>query len=293
MPAERFLRYLQFEKKFSSHTLLSYRKDLAQFADFLQNADLNLQTVNHTHIRSWMVQLLDEGLSAKTINRKISCLRSLYKFLLRERVVSHNPLTQVRTPKVPKQLPVFIEEQKIDNLLDSEDIFGDDFDGIRNRLIIELLYGTGIRLAELIGLDENKVDCYEKQIKVLGKRSKERIIPIHAPLVKLILQYLEVKNAQTFDTNSPALIVINNGKRAYPNFIYRVVKKYLAIVSTKEKQGPHSLRHSFATAMLNRGADLNAIKELLGHASLAATQVYTHTSVERLKAIYKQAHPKA
>ena len=290
---KRFIKYIQFEKKFSVHTVTAYEKDISQFLEFLERVELDIQTISHTHVRSWMIDLLEKGVEAKTINRKISCLRSFYKFLLREQLVLQNPLMQVKVPKIPKRLPVFVEEEKMDMLLDGDNIFNDDFDGIRSRLIIELLYGTGIRLSELISLKEMDIDVYEKSIKVLGKRNKERVIPINFSLMNLIGQYVIVKKKQHFDNKSSVLIVTNKGQLVYPKFIYRVVKAYLSLVSTNEKKGPHTLRHSFATALLNRGADMNAIKELLGHASLAATQVYTHNSVERLKLVYKQAHPKA
>ena len=293
MLIERFLRYIKFEKKFSLHTLTAYSKDIYQFAEFLQSAALEIHTVSHTHIRAWMVQLLEQGLGAKTINRKISCLRSLYKFLVREKIIEQDPVAQVRVPKIPKRLPIFVDEQKLDTLLDHQTIFNNDFDGMRSRLIIELLYGTGMRLSELIGLKDLDIDLYEKTVKVLGKRNKERIIPIHTSLVSMINEFIIEKKKQNFYTEASAFIVTNRGEKVYPQFIYRIVKTYLALVSTNEKQSPHSLRHSFATALLNRGADLNAIKVLLGHSSLAATQVYTHTSVDRLKAVYKQAHPKA
>lgn len=290
---KQFIRYIQFEKKFSVHTVTAYEKDISQFLEFLERVELDIQAISHTHVRSWMIDLLEKGVEAKTINRKISCLRSFYKFLLREQLVLQNPLMQVKVPKIPKRLPVFVEEEKMDTLLDGDNIFNDDFDGIRSRLIIELLYGTGIRLSELISLKEMDIDVYEKSIKVLGKRNKERVIPVNFSLMNLISQYVIVKKQQQFDNKSSALIVTNKGQLVYPKFIYRVVKAYLSLVSTNEKKGPHTLRHSFATALLNRGADMNAIKELLGHASLAATQVYTHNSVERLKLVYKQAHPKA
>jgi integrase/recombinase XerC len=290
---KRFIKYIQFEKKFSVHTVTAYEKDISQFLEFLERVELDIQAIGHTHVRSWMIDLLEKGVEAKTINRKISCLRSFYKFLLREQLVLQNPLMQVKVPKIPKRLPVFVEEEKMDMLLDGDNIFNDDFDGIRSRLIIELLYGTGIRLSELISLKEMDIDVYEKSIKVLGKRNKERVIPVNFSLMNLISQYVIVKKQQHFDNKSSVLIVTNKGQLVYPKFIYRVVKAYLSLVSTNEKKGPHTLRHSFATALLNRGADMNAIKELLGHVSLAATQVYTHNSVERLKLVYKQAHPKA
>ncbi len=240
-----------------------------------------------------MVALMDQGNEAKTINRKISSLRSFYKFLQRNDLIKGNPMIQVRSPKIPKRLPVVITEQKMDTLLDGGFDFVDGFPGLRDRLIIELLYGTGIRLAELVGLKDNDVDVYEQQIRVLGKRNKQRIIPVHSALAKLIEDYKIQKLSQNFDNKSKTLIVTDNGKDVYPKFVYRTVKTVLSTVSTHDKRSPHILRHSFATSLLNRGADLNAIKELLGHSSLAATQVYTHNSVEKLKAIYKQAHPKA
>lgn len=240
-----------------------------------------------------MVALMDQGNEAKTINRKISSLRSFYRFLQRNELIKTNPMTQVRAPKIPKRLPVVITEQKMDTLLDGGFDFVDGFSGLRDRLIVELLYGTGIRLAELVGLKDEDVDIYEQQIRVLGKRNKQRIIPVHSSLAKLIADYNFQKLSQNFNNKSKTLIVTDNGRDVYPKFVYRTVRTVLSTVSTHDKKSPHILRHSFATSLLNRGADLNAIKELLGHSSLAATQVYTHNSVEKLKAIYKQAHPKA
>jgi integrase/recombinase XerC len=291
---ERFTRYLQFEKRYSPHTVIAYQQDLQQFYAFIKLSELDFENVMHTHVRSWMVELLDQGTASKTINRKVSSLRSFYKFLLREQLVTNEPLTRILAPKIPKRLPVIVEEQKMNLLLDDpdKDFFSTDFDGIRNRLIIELLYGTGIRSAELISLKETDINIYDQQIKVLGKRNKERIIPVNASLLKLIGEYLAIKKSKNFNNNSAALIVTNEGNDAYPKFIYRIVKSILSHISTNDKRSPHVLRHTFATSLLNHGAELNAIKELLGHASLAATQVYTHNSVERLKTIYKQAHPK-
>jgi len=290
---EQFIQYLKFEKRFSPLTVTAYQKDLNQFLVFIAVPESELLNITHQQVRSWMVELMDHGNEAKTINRKVSSLRSFYKFLQRNEMIMTNPMTQVRAPKIPKRLPVVITEQKMDTLLDGGFDFSDDFAGLRDRLIIELLYGTGIRLAELVGLRDDDIDAYEQQIRVLGKRNKQRIIPVHASLAKLITDYKFQKLSQGFDNKSSTLIVTDKGRDVYPKFIYRTVKTVLSTISTHDKKSPHILRHSFATSLLNRGADLNAIKELLGHSSLAATQVYTHNSVEKLKSIYKQAHPKA
>ena len=290
---ERFIRYLQFEKRFSSHTVIAYRQDLYQFNNFLDSDGLDLLTISHRDIRGWMLLLMEQGSEAKTVNRKLSVLRSFYKFLQREELIQNNPMVLIKAPKVPKRLPIVMDQQKMDSLLDSDIIFENNFSGMRNRLILELLYGTGMRLSELVGLKVQDVNLYEQTIKVLGKRNKERLIPVASPLIKLIKDYLGEKLSQNFDNKASSLIVTNEGNNAYPQFIYRIVKASLSEISTQNKRSPHILRHTFATALLNKGADLNAIKELLGHSSLAATQVYTHNSVEKLKLIYKLAHPKA
>ena len=290
---ERFIRYLQFEKRFSPNTVTAYKNDLDQFSQFLVSFQTELLNVTHQHVRTWIVSLMDDGIEARTINRKISSLRSFYKFLQREDLIGNSPMIYVRAPKIPKRLPIVITEQKMDIFLDAQDVFSNDFQGIRDRLIVELLYGTGMRLSELVNLSDHDINRYEQQIKVLGKRNKERIIPISKSLTKLIGDYQLQKLNQNFDTKSSALIVTNQGNKVYAKFIYRTVNLVLSFISTHDKKSPHILRHSFATSLLNRGADLNAIKELLGHSSLAATQVYTHNSVEKLKSIYKQAHPKA
>lgn len=290
---ERFTNYLQYEKRFSAHTVSAYLQDLHQFQSFLIKNDANIPTANHLIIRSWVVELLDEKAGARSVQRKLSSLRSFYKYLQREKLVEANPALQVKAPKVPKRLPVFVEDSKINSLLDDNDIFTNDFGGLRDRLVVEILFGTGIRLAELIALADADVNTYEQTIKVFGKRSKERIVPVNTSLMNLLKEYSKEKSNQAFESFSLRLIVTNEGKPAYPKLIYRIVNKYLGYISTHQKKSPHVLRHSFATSLLNKGADLNAIKELLGHASLAATQVYTHNSVERLKTIYKQAHPKA
>ncbi|MBB2147147.1 tyrosine-type recombinase/integrase [Pedobacter sp. LMG 31464] len=289
-----FLTYLQNEKRYSPHTIQSYKTDLIQFKDFLQaNFELEVTVVQTQHVRSFIVDLLDHKISENAIGRKISTLRSFYKHLLREKEVKVNPMLLIKAPKVPKRLPVFIEEVKMDSLLDNAENFEDGFSGQRDKMVLELLFGTGVRLAELLQVKENDIDFYEGTIKVLGKRNKERIIPLHGELIKQLKAYLALKSIENFNNKSTTLIVTNTGASAYPKLIYRIVNRYLTLISTQDKKSPHVLRHSFASSLLNRGADLNAIKELLGHASLAATQVYTHNSVERLKSIYKQAHPKA
>lgn len=289
---EQFIKYLTYEKRYSSNTLIAYKNDLLQFQQFLTTQELEIQSVNHQSIRAWMVSLMDDGIEARSINRKISTLRSFYKFLQKEKVIIDNPVLKVQTPKIAKKLPVFIAEDKLTNLLDSNK-FNNDFEGLRDKLVIELLFGTGIRLSELLCLKTSNVYLIEKTIKVLGKRNKERIIPINISLINLLNHYLVRKNQQEFSNNREVLIVTTTGLKAYPKLIYRIVQKYLSIISTQDKKSPHILRHSFATSLLNKGADINAIKDLLGHANLAATQVYTHNSIERLKSIYKQAHPKA
>ncbi len=290
---ERFTNYLQYEKRFSAHTLSAYLQDLQQFQKFLSQSALDFDAVKHHDIRSWIVDLLDKQTEPRSVQRKLSTLRTFYKFLQREMLVEANPTLQVKAPRVSKKLPVFIEDSNLNSLLDNAEMFGEGFEGLRDRVVLELLFGTGIRLAELITLSDADVNLYEQTIKVFGKRSKERIIPVNVSLMKLLKQYTEEKSKQNFQNLSQKLLVTSEGKAAYPKLIYRIVNKYLAYISTNEKKSPHVLRHSFATSLLNKGADLNAIKELLGHASLAATQVYTHNSVERLKTIYKQAHPKA
>ncbi|TCD11180.1 integrase [Pedobacter frigidisoli] len=294
MLLKSFITYLTHEKRYSQHTITSYQTDLGQFEEYIKNTfELSFPEVKHTHLRSYMVDLMENKTSENTINRKISTLRSFYKFLLREEKIQQNPTVLIKAPKIPKRLPVFVEAQKMDQLLDSENYFDESFSSVRDHLVMELLFGTGMRLAELIQLKDSDVDTFSGTIKVLGKRNKERIIPINKQLINQVNTYIELKKLQNFDNNLLNLIVSNTGASSYPKLIYRIVTSNLNHISTNEKKSPHVLRHSYATTLLNAGADLNAIKELLGHASLAATQVYTHNSIERLKTIYKQAHPKA
>jgi len=293
MLLKSFITYLTHEKRYSQHTVTSYQTDLDQFEKFIEKSALGFTEVKHTHLRNYLVELMEEGHSENTINRKISTLRSFYKFLHRSGKIDQNPSALIKAPKIPKRLPVFVEAQKMDHLLDSEHYFDESFPSVRDHLVIELLFGTGMRLTELLQLKDSDIDVYAGTIKVLGKRNKERIIPINKQLINQVNTYIELKKMQNFNNNLLILIVTNTGAAGYPKLIYRIVTSYLNYISTNEKKSPHVLRHSYATSLLNAGADLNAIKELLGHASLAATQVYTHNSIERLKTIYKQAHPKA
>jgi integrase/recombinase XerC len=296
---ERFIRYIQFEKRYSPHTVSAYQSDLDQFMLFLNSPANAEATITHPNqisyhdIRNWMVELIGQKLTARSVNRKMATLRKYFKFLLQEGVITENPSSKVRSQKIPKNLPVVVEEARLTQMLNNDEIFTADFTGQRDKLVIEMLFGTGMRLAELLGLKDQDINDYEGTLKVLGKRNKERIIPVNTELRILLGSYLELKKNQQFDNNSGALIVTSKGADAYPKLIYLIVQKYLSNISTQNKKSPHVLRHTFATALLNNGADLNSIKELLGHANLSATQIYTHNSVERLKSIYKQAHPKA
>ena len=299
----RFIQYIQFEKRYSPHTVSAYQSDLDQFIAYLNNPDGDSPapepTITHpaqiTHhlIRNWMVELMNNKLTARSINRKIATLRKYFKFLLQEGIITHNPASKINAPKIPKNLPVVVEDVKLTQMLDDNEVFSPDFKGRRDKLVIETLFGTGMRLAELLGVKETDINIYEGTVKVLGKRNKQRIIPVNHELKLLMAEYLDLKKNQNFNNNSLTLVVTDKGADAYPKLIYLIVQKYLSYISTQNKKSPHVLRHTIATSLLNRGADLNAIKELLGHANLSATQIYTHNSVERLKSIYKQAHPKA
>ncbi|GGG16343.1 tyrosine-type recombinase/integrase [Pontibacter amylolyticus] len=291
---ELFFKYLEYEKRYSPHTLTSYHTDLGQFAQYLQDTYqiTDPAEADHAIIRSWILTLVHKNLEARSVNRKIACLRSYYKFLLGQQRISANPMLRIKAPKVSKKLPAFVPEEPFNNFLDTF-IFEDTFEGQRDRLILEFLYGTGMRLAELIGIAHEDVDLHAKTVRVLGKGNKARIIPLNDTLVHSIRQYLELKKSLFGNNNSERLLVTNKERPLYPKFVYRVAKKYISLVTTSEHNSPHVLRHSFATHLLNNGADLNAIKDLLGHASLAATQVYTHNSIEKLKSIFEKAHPKA
>lgn len=288
-----FLDYLQSEKRYSAHTITSYRHDLGQFEDYIKQAhNISPAEVEKAFlIREWIVFLSEQNFSAKTINRKIACLKSFYKFLQRRSLITQNPMLQVPSLKSGKSLPVFVTEDAITRLLDNFS-YTDDFSGLRDKLVIELLYGTGIRLAELVNIRVADIYLYDHLIRITGKGNKERFIPLNKSLVKLIKLYSSQK-ALLLQNETESFIVTDNGKAVYPGFVYRLIKKYLSMIPVLEKTSPHVLRHTFATHLLNKGADLNAIKDLLGHSSLAATQVYTHNSLDKLKAIFDQAHPKA
>lgn len=291
---QSFLKYLAYEKRCSQHTVTSYRCDLNQFQEFLTGhfEGLPLQQVSYHHIRAWIIDLMEKGLNPRSVNRKTVSLRSFYKYLLRNKAIGADPTTRIKVLKTARKLPDFVQEEDMHRLLDNF-TFEDDFAGWRDRLILELFYGTGIRLSELMGLKESDIDRFHGQIKVLGKRNKERIIPFSKNLDNILSGYLDKKNS-VFDHNSDDYLIVTNKRgRGYPMMIYRVVKKYLGIFTTVEKKSPHVLRHTFATHLLNKGADLNAVKDLLGHTSLAATQVYTHNSLDKLKRAFDQAHPKA
>jgi len=289
-----FLKYLQYEKRYSQHTITSYSTDLDQYSKFIKfhYPGTKIEAVDYKMIREWLVSLMEENINPRSINRKIASLRSYYKFLLKQQLIESDPTLKIRILKSPKNIPQFVKEVDIIRILDEHD-YGEGFEGIRDKLLLELLYGTGIRLSELINLKDNNINYYDESIKVLGKRNKERIIPLSKGLIILIKEY-NIEKRKNFDTNEiDHIIVTNNGSKCYPMMVYRTVKMYLDIFTTIDKRSPHILRHTFATHLLNKGAELNAVKDLLGHTSLAATQVYTHNSLEKLKKVFDQAHPKA
>ena len=287
MQKERFLHFLEHEKRYSVHTLKSYSTDLEQFIQFLSSEfQVNtVKNVNFQFVRSWIAKLLSNNISARSVNRKITTLKTYFRFLLQENMIKQSPMQKIISPKTSKKLPVFVEEIKMDELLNEID-FGEGFLAQRDRLILELFYFTGIRLSELINLRNKDIDFSNSTILVLGKRNKERLIPLISDIVS------KIKELST-SNKSPFLFTTQEGKQISTKQVYRLVNKYLSMVTSLDKKSPHILRHTFATHMLNNGADINAIKELLGHANLSATQAYTHNTIEKLKTVYKQAHPRA
>jgi len=293
---QEFIKYIEREKRYSRHTVKSYQTDLKQFQEYLiQQFDItNYSVVTHPIIRSWLVWLLEQGNTSKTINRKISTLKSFYKYLQKRGVISKSPMLKIISPKIGKKTPEFVKETDLDKLLNEID-FGSTFDGIQSKLIIETFYMTGIRVSELTTLKLTHIDFNRQVIKIIGKRNKERMVPLPKYLKSSIQSFLVIRSELLSKLNieSTYLFITKRGKQTYSELVYRVIHKYLNYVSTNSKKSPHTLRHSFATIMLNEGADLNSIKEILGHSNLSATQVYTHNSIEKLKTIYKQAHPRA
>jgi integrase/recombinase XerC len=295
MPIQEFLKHLKFEKRYSLHTLKAYQTDLSQFENYCKSAfgQFDPAEMTHHHIRSWLIELFNSGITTRSINRKVSTLKSFFGYLVANDLISVNPMVRVSSPKTGKKLPSFVEEENVNTLLDSWEM-DDSFLKWRDFLIIELFYFTGIRLSELIQLRVCDISFENLTIRVLGKRNKERLIPLTGNLASDIRKYLELRSRDfpPFQTQDP-LFITTKGRPVYALLVYRVVNRYLQLVTHLEKRSPHVLRHSFATHMLNHGADLNAIKEILGHANLSATQVYTHNTFEKLKKVYKQAHPRA
>jgi len=293
MYKDRFINFLKFEKRYSSHTITAYNLELDNLLQFIEKDGIPFEEVDYKFLRYYFSSMREQGKEASSVNRAISSIKSYYKFLVREELISKNPSSLLKALKTPKKLPVVVEQEKMLKLLEQMDEEAEGFEDRRDFIVLELLFGTGIRLAELLKIKEKDIDFYNKKILILGKRSKERFVPIHLTLLGELEKYLQEKKATSFQNISAELIVTKEGKPAYPKLIYSIVKKYLSRITSQQKRSPHVLRHSFATTLLDNGADLNAIKELLGHAGLSATQVYTHNSAERLKSIYKQAHPKA
>lgn len=293
MSIESFLDYLRLERNYSDMTIVSYGTDLRKFEEFFKGLDeeLDFTTVDSGIVRSWVVYLMDDGLAPTSVNRKLSSLRAYYRFLRKKKVVAADPLRKIVGPKRKKPLPSFLKESEMDCLLD-EISYGDGFEACRDKMIVELFYLTGVRLSELIGLDDSDVDFSSMQIKVTGKRNKQRLIPFGENLKDSLLHYLKMRN-EVFPNVGGAFFLLKNGKRMYAGRVYEIVKRNLSKVVSLKKRSPHVLRHTFATTMLNNDAELGAVKDLLGHESLATTEIYTHTTFEELKKVYEQAHPRA
>lgn len=291
---QSFVDHLKFAKRYSAHTIRSYQDDLEAFSIYIAGefGGMAVGAISPSVVRSWLAALKDGGLSSRSVNRKISTLRSWYKYLIREGVVEQSPMGAILSPKAGKRLPVFVEQRDMAVLFD-EVSFPDDWEGRTERLLLVILYYTGIRLSEIVGLKEGQVDHGNRAIKVLGKGNKERVIPVNEVLMGAIRDYQDKKRAEFEGADMEYLLVSRKGRKLYPKYVYRVVHHYLAQITTIDQKSPHVLRHTFATHLMNSGAELNSVKELLGHASLAATQVYTHNTIEKLKDVYKKAHPKA
>ena len=289
-----FLDYLKFEKRYSAHTISSYQQDINSFFEFLDQTfgDMPMDRITATYIRSWLAGMKEKKMTAKTINRKLSALRSFFKYHLKRGAINQMPTINVIAPKITRRLPVFMKESETKELLETLAAGSEDWKSLNARMLITLFYATGMRLSELIGLREKQLDLSRSQIRVLGKGNKERLIPISQEIISLIKDYQRQK-AANLEQEEDFLLVTEKGRKLYPKYAYVLVNKHLGGAITLDKKSPHVLRHTFATHLMNNGADLNAVKELLGHASLAATQVYTHNTIEKLKNVHKKAHPKA
>jgi len=289
---DKFIEYIQFEKRYSLHTVSAYEHDLTQFSDFLKSRyELpDMCRADYQMIRSWIVFLLGKGISGRSINRKLTTLKTFFRFLMKNGVVEVNPVSRISSLKESKRLPVYVEEERMEFLFDQVD-FGNGYSAIRNRMILEMFYSTGMRLSELVNLRESDIDLQRSSLKVLGKRNKERVIPFGRKIESLLRTYLEGKHRAHAERDW--LFLTDSGQKIYGKMVYRIVNHILKEASTLAKKSPHVLRHTFATHLLNNGAELNAVKELLGHSNLSATQIYTHNAIDKLKRIYQSAHPKA
>ena len=298
MLIEKFMKYLRYEKNYSSHTEISYFNDLTQFKDFIihekekQGEEIRIADIDMDLIRTWITQLMEQGMKPRSVKRKLSALNSFFKYLIKEGVIINNPAKYVSGPKTDKKLPVFAKGKDLDRILDDELEFTNDFAGKRDRLLLEIFYVTGIRRAELLGLKDHDVDFNNKSIRITGKGNKQRIIPLSDKTLNKISNYITIRD-QEIENKAVSLFVKNNGDPLTQNIVYKVIHEHLSSISTLSKKSPHVLRHSFATEMLNNGAEINAVKEILGHESLASTEIYTHVSLEELKKVYQTAHPRA
>jgi integrase/recombinase XerC len=289
---ESFIHYLRFEKRMSGHTSVAYENDINQFVSFgnEQSEGFDIILTDRKMVRGWVVSLMEKKLSPRSVHRKISSLQAFFRYLMKMEVITDSPVNNIPLPKIRKKLPGFVEENKLHHLLD-DGFFTDDFSGERDKMTIALLYATGIRLSELAKLRTGDVDLGQFQIKVTGKRNKQRIIPFSRSLGTELEEYLQIRE-QVFPESGDVFLLTDKGEPVYNKLIYRIVKSYLSLVTSLERKSPHILRHTYATHLLNKGADLNAVKELLGHANLGATEIYTHTTFEKLHKIYQQAHPR-
>lgn len=291
---EKFIQYLRNEKNYSSHTEISYLTDLTQFERFIEENQgvFAPEQVDADLVRIWIARLIEEGIRPISVNRKLSAVKAFFKYLKRAGVVSQNPAERISGPRTSRKLPAFVNHEDMVRILDQEAAFGDEFEEVRDHFIIELFYVTGMRRSELLGLKKSDVDSCSKTLRVTGKRNKQRIIPVSEATLEKLNRYVEIRNREV-ENKSPFLFVKKDGTPMYPKMIYNIIHRHLESISTLSKKSPHVLRHSFATEMLNNGAEINAVKELLGHSSLASTEIYTHITFEELKRVYHNAHPRA